>query len=98
MKQVKRIVTALIMLTAVITIFQSCKKNSSAADYNSDKSKLTLQIDSATTLYNSATEGKQAGQYSVGSKAVLKIAITLATNVTTGSYTQQPVVAYNFLL
>ena len=91
MKQIKKIVTALIMLASVITIFQSCKKNNSAADYNSDKSKLTLQIDSANTLYNSATEGKQAGQYAVGSKAVLKTAITLATNVTTGSYTQQVV-------
>ena len=78
------------MIVATV-IIQSCKKSSSAADYNSDKSKLSLQIDSAQTLYNSAVEGKQAGDYSIGSKAALKTAIDLATSVTTGSFTQQQV-------
>lgn len=91
MKHLKRIVTTAIMLVAVIAIFQSCKKSSAPADYNSDKSKLSLQIDSATTLYSSAVEGKQAGDYSVGSKAKLETAITLANSVKTGSYTQYQV-------
>jgi hypothetical protein len=91
MKQLKKIFTTVIMMVAVIVIFQSCKKNSAAPDYNSDKSKLALQIDSATTLYSAAVEGKEAGDYTAGSKAVLETAITLATNVKTGSYTQYQV-------
>ena len=91
MKHLKRIVTMAVMMAAVIAVFQSCKKSSTAADYNSDKSKLDLQIDSATMLYNSAVEGKQAGDYAKGSKAPLETAITLATNVKTGSYTQYQV-------
>jgi len=91
MKHLKRIVTMAIMMVAVIALFQSCKKSGTAADYNSDKTKLNLQIDSATILYNSAVEGKQAGDYAVGSKAPFETAITLATNVKTGSYTQYQV-------
>lgn len=91
MKQLKKLITVTIVLVAVIALFQSCKKSSSSADFNSDKSKLGLQIDSATALYNSAIEGKQAGDYSIGSKAALKTAIDLATSVKTGSFTQQQV-------
>lgn len=83
-------VTVVIMIAAVITLYQSCKKSTSA-DYNSDKSKLTLQIDSANKLYGSAVEGKQAGEYTKGSKAALENAITLAQSVVTGSFTQQEV-------
>ncbi|MFI5157973.1 MAG: LamG domain-containing protein [Sphingobacteriales bacterium] len=91
MRHLKKILTTVIMMVAVIAVFQSCKKSSAPADYNSDKSKLGLQIDSATTLYNAAVEGKQAGDYSVGSKAALKTAITLATSVKAGSFTQYQV-------
>ncbi|WP_461453356.1 LamG domain-containing protein [Mucilaginibacter sp.] len=91
MKHLKRIVTMAVIMVAVIALFQSCKKNGATADYNSDKTKLDLQIDSATTLYSAAVEGKQAGDYSVGSKATLQTAITLATNVKTGNYTQYQV-------
>jgi hypothetical protein len=92
MKQLKKIVTALIMLAAVITIFQSCKKSDDTANYNADKSKLSLQIDTANALYNAAVEGKQAGEYSVGSKAIFKVSINLAQSVLTGNtFTQYQV-------
>lgn len=76
---------------ACIAVIQSCKKSAEKVDYNSDKSKLTLQLDSAQQIYNSAVEGKQAGDYSVGAKETLNTAITLATNVKTGSFTQEQV-------
>lgn len=91
MERTKKLITIAVMLAAVIFIIQACKKSSSTADFNSDKSKLTLQIDSATTLYDAAVEGKEAGDYSIGSKATLKISIDLAKGVTTGSFTQQQV-------
>jgi hypothetical protein len=92
MKKMKKLVTVIIVMVAATVIIQSCKKNSSTADYNADKSKLSLQIDSATTLYSSAVEGKQAGDYTTGSKAVLETAINLAISVKTGTtFTQQDV-------
>jgi hypothetical protein len=91
MKRLTQLVTAVALLAAVIILIQSCKKNEDTRNTNSDKAKLTLQIDSANTLYNSATEGKQAGQYAVGSKATLKTSIDLATGVKGGSFTQQEV-------
>lgn len=91
MKRLTKLVTAVALLTAVIILIQSCKKDKENRDTNSDKAKLSLQIDSANTLYNSATEGKQAGDYAVGSKATLKVSIDLATQVSTGAFTQQEV-------
>jgi hypothetical protein len=91
MKKLKNFIITGIMIIGCIAIFQSCKKSEAPANYNSDKSKLSLQIDSANALYNSATEGKQAGQYTVGSKATFKISINLAMAVITGSFTQQQV-------
>lgn len=91
MKHLKKIVAIVFIMAAVTGLYQSCKKSSTAPNYNSDKSKLALEIDTATALYNSAVEGKQAGDYSVGSKAPLQTAITLATNVKTGSFTQYQV-------
>jgi len=91
MKQPKKLITIVITMIAVMFIIQSCKKNSTKADYNSDKSKLTTQIDSAQTLYNAAVEGKAAGDYSIGSKAVLKTSIDLAASVKSGSFTQEQV-------
>lgn len=90
MNKIKNYITAFGMLAAVMTIGQACKKDSKP-DYNSDKTKLGLEIDTATTLYNAAVEGKQAGDYTVGSKATLETAITLATGVKGGSFTQQQV-------
>jgi len=88
----KKLVTVIIIMVAATVIIQSCKKNSSTADFNADKTQLSIQIDSATALYNSSTEGKQAGQYSVGSKEALDSVITLALGVKNGTtFTQQQV-------
>jgi len=91
MKKIKKLVTIAIMVVAIAGIFQSCKKSAASADYNSNKTMLSQQIDAATAIYNSAVEGKQAGDYTIGSKAKLKTAIDLAASVKTGSFTQQQV-------
>jgi hypothetical protein len=91
MKKTRNLVTVVIMIAAVITLYQSCKKSTAAPDYNSDKSELALQIDSLNTLYAGAVEGKQAGDYTIGSKATLETAINLAISVKNGSFTQQQV-------
>ncbi|MDB5154470.1 MAG: hypothetical protein JWR54_3221 [Mucilaginibacter sp.] len=87
----KNSIAAIIILIVAITLVQSCKKNSDRVDYNSNKSKLSAEIDSLTAIYNAAVEGKQAGDYSPGSKAALQIALNLAAGVKTGSFTQQQV-------
>jgi len=84
MKKIKKLVTIAIMMVAIAGIFQSCKKSEGKVDYNSDKTKLSQQIDAANAIYNSAVEGKQAGDYTIGSKAKLKTAIDLAARVKTG--------------
>ncbi|MEP6612237.1 MAG: LamG domain-containing protein [Mucilaginibacter sp.] len=87
----KNSIAAIIVLIVAITSIQSCKKSSEKANYNSDKSKLSVKIDSLTAVYNAAVEGKQAGDYSPGSKAVLLTALNLAKEVKTGQFTQQQV-------
>lgn len=87
----KNSVAAIIILIVAIALIQSCKKSSDKVDYNSNKSKLSSEIDSLTAIYNSAVEGKQAGDYSPGSKAALQTALSLAAGVKTGSFTQQQV-------
>jgi hypothetical protein len=91
MRKMKNSIAAIIMLVATITLIQSCKKHSDKVDYNSDKSKLSAQIDSLTAVYTAAVEGKQAGDYSPGAKAALETALKLAEGVKTGSFTQQQV-------
>jgi hypothetical protein len=91
MRKMKNSIAAIIILTVAITLAQSCKKNSEKVNYNSDKTKLSKQIDSLTAVYNAAVEGKQAGDYSPGSKAALQTALTLAAGVKTGSFTQEQV-------
>ena len=87
----KNSIAAIIILVVTITLIQSCKKHSDKVDYNSNKSKLSAQIDSLTTIYNAAVEGKQAGDYTPGSKAALQTALKLAESVKDGSFTQQQV-------
>jgi len=91
MRKMKNSIAAIIVLIVAITSIQSCKKSSEKANYNSDKSKLSAEIDSLTAVYNAAVEGKQAGDYSPGSKAVLLTALNLAKDVKTGRFTQQQV-------
>ncbi|WPU97019.1 LamG domain-containing protein [Mucilaginibacter sabulilitoris] len=91
MSKIKNIITAFIILSAVVLLTASCKKDKDKPNYNSDKTKLNLRIDSANALYNTAVEGKQAGDYTTGAKATLKTSIDLASQVKTGSFTQEQV-------
>jgi len=91
MRKIKNSIAAIIVLIVAVTATQSCKKSAEKANYNSDKGKLSAEVDSLTTVYNAAVEGKQAGDYSPGSKAALMIALNLAKDVKTGQYTQQQV-------
>jgi hypothetical protein len=91
MKAIKKLMTAGVIMIAVIALMGSCKKSNSSPNYNANKTALGLQIDSANALYSAAVEGKQAGDYTVGSKAVLKQAIDLANGVKSGTFTQQQV-------
>ena len=91
MNKIKKFITTVVILIAVVTLTQSCKKNSDKVDFNSDKSKLTAEIDSLTAVYTAAVEGKQAGDYTPGSKVALNTALTLATSVKNGQFTQQQV-------
>ncbi len=92
MKRTKKFITAAIMMMAAIVIFHSCKKSESAQNYNSDKSKLSLVIDTATALYDTTKAGKQENEYPLTSRTALTTAISLANSVTTGNtFTQQQV-------
>jgi hypothetical protein len=91
MKKLKKLITAVVMMIAIIAVFQSCKKSAAPVDYNSNKTNLSLEIDTATSLYTVAVEGKQAGDYTAGSRAALKVAIDLANSVKGGSFTQYQV-------
>jgi hypothetical protein len=91
MRKMKNSIAAIIILIVAITLMQSCKKHSDKVDYNSNKSKLSSEIDSLTAIYNAAVEGKQAGDYTTGSKAALQTALKLAEGVKTGTFTQQQV-------
>jgi hypothetical protein len=91
MKKIKNSITVIIIMIAVTAIIQSCKK-SDKPNYNSDKSKLSSLVDSATTFYNSTTAGKQAGDYPTASRVAFKTSIDLATGVKGGNtFTQQQV-------
>ncbi|MDB5112102.1 MAG: hypothetical protein JWR67_3216 [Mucilaginibacter sp.] len=88
MKKLKELIPAVIIVMALCTVFQSCKKSADALNYNSDKTKLSATTDSLTAVYNLTVEGKQAGDYVVGSKAALQTAINLAKGVIAGQFTQ----------
>ncbi|WP_295712027.1 LamG domain-containing protein [Mucilaginibacter sp.] len=91
MSRFKKSSAAFMVMIALISIFQSCTKSADKPNYNSDKTKLGLAIDSATLLYTATVEGSKPGQYAVGARTDLKTAIDLATGVKTGTFTQQQV-------
>jgi len=91
MSKIRNSIAAIIVVIAAVSITQSCKKTVDKPNFNSDKSKLSKEIDSLTAVYSAAVEGKQAGDYSPGSKAPLQAALTLAAGVKAGSFTQQDV-------
>jgi hypothetical protein len=80
---------------AVVLVFgavSSCKKNSSPASYNTNKTSLNDAIDSLTTVYNSTVDGTKPGQYAPGARAALDSVIALATAVSSSNvYTQQEI-------
>jgi len=90
----------LYIFLAVGLLLGACKKSSSPATYNTDKTSLKAAIDSLTAVYNKAIEGSKPGDYAVGAKEALDTAIMLATSVAgSNAYTQQEVNnAYNNLL
>src|SRR6476661_74037 len=82
----------LCLLTGFIFLFSCKKDNNKPSTYNTDKSALTSLIDSATSVYNNSVEGKKAGEYAPGSRALLDSIIQLATTVSqSNAYTQQEV-------
>jgi hypothetical protein len=92
MKRTQKFIAAGIMMLAVIIVFQACKTNSSTPDYNADKSRFSLVIDSATTLYDTTKTGKQENEYPLAARTALTTAISLANSVkTANNFTQQQV-------
>lgn len=67
-----------VLLLALIGL-ASCDKDNDQPVFNPDTGKITMAIDSASTLYGNATEGNKPGDYAVGAKIDLKTAIDLAT-------------------
>ena len=93
MKTYQKIAGIAILFVALLFNMAACKKDSKPQTTgNADKTNITTAIDAATVLYTGSTEGKRAGTYAIGSRAVLKTAIDLAT-ATKGSsqYSQQEV-------
>jgi hypothetical protein len=91
MSKIRNSIAAILVVIAAVSITQSCKKTVDKPNFNSDKSKLSSEIDSLTAVYTAAVEGKQAGDYSPGSKAPLLAALNLAAGVKTGAFTQEQV-------
>ena len=91
MRKIKNSILVLIFMIFIIMIVQSCKKSADKPNYNSDKTRLSKEIDSLNAVYTAAVEGKQAGDYTMGSKAAIQTAITLAEGVKGGSFTQEQI-------
>lgn len=89
-KKYFRIISILII---TIGFLAACNKNDDvSSNQNADKARLTFVIDSLTTVFNTAVEGNQAGQYSLGAKAGLGSAVNIAKEVATlNSYSQQEI-------
>lgn len=100
MSTVKNIFPVWTVWVCCLVLSVACKKNSTAPDYNADKSKLSHLVDSLTQVYNAAVEGNKPGDYNTGAKASLKAALDLAVQVKTGNtFTQEDVNnAYNSLV
>ncbi|MDQ6845620.1 MAG: LamG domain-containing protein [Bacteroidota bacterium] len=81
----------LLVLVGGLFLFNSCKKDKSSVDYNSDKTQLTKTIDSLTQVLNKAIEGNKPGDYVAGAKTDLQNILSLAGSVASGQYTQQQV-------
>jgi len=85
-------ISYLIAFALLLGTMAACKKNSSPASYNTNKSALIAAIDSLTAVYNSTTDGTKPGDYAPGAREALDSVIALATEVSTSTaYTQQQI-------
>ncbi len=91
MKTSKFLLLKLMIIVIGLLVFNSCKKDSTSVDYNSDKGQLQKTIDSLTQVISGAVEGNKPGNYATGSKENLKNVLDAAATVTSGKYTQQEV-------
>lgn len=93
MKIIKYIFIVFVVSILIVTLNESCKKDSNTQqNYNADKTRLKQLIDSLTNVYNTTTEGTKPGNYAVGSRAALDSVLNLANQVyDANKYTQQEV-------
>lgn len=91
MRQIHKIAAIITIVIAVVFTISSCKKTNETRNTNSDKSKLSLKIDTATQLYDTTKVGKQEDHYPDASRTAFQTAIDLAKSIVAGSFTQQEV-------
>ena len=88
----KYILLFILLGSTLIGSVISCKKNSSTPDYNADKTRLKVVVDSLTSVSDTTTEGTKPGQYIVGAKTALDSVINLGEEVlASNTYTQEQV-------
>lgn len=87
-KRYTTLIFASLLLAAVIS---SCKDDEAKPDFSSNKASLQQLTDSVAQVYTSSAEGHDLGQYPKQARTVLKQAVDLATQVTTGEHTQAEV-------
>lgn len=80
---------ALLALALMFSLFQACKKDDGPTATPVVTTSLKARLDSANTMYNSATEGSAVGSYESGSKTTYKTAIDAATSVLNNSASTQ---------
>ncbi|MCC8408197.1 LamG domain-containing protein [Mucilaginibacter sp. UR6-1] len=92
MRALKNKLSLAIWILAALVTISGCKKDEKQDSTPGNVNTVTEVIASATELYNSAVEGKMAGNYAVGSKAEFKKSIDMATAVkNAGTYTQREI-------
>lgn len=93
MKTYLKIASITVLVAVLLFNLAACKKDAKQQPVgNSDKATIGLTIDSATLLYSNSTEGNKPGNYAVGARTDLKIAIDLATATkTSDKYTQREI-------
>ena len=88
----KKYIACAVTIALFLGAAVSCKKNSSPASYNTDKTALNAVIDSLTNVYNSTQDGTKPGDYALGARAALDSVINLAKMVSSSTaYTQQQI-------
>jgi len=88
MKTKVKLVLSLAIVLLMAGLFEACSSKSDPVVVI-DKTALTAAITAATTLQTASVEGKAAGQYPAGSKAILQTAIDAANTVATNTKSTQ---------